>query len=98
MKKVIKTDDNNIVNIEKINTTKYYGVYFGPNNRGFITNERYRGMNYTVRSIEGLTYANGYSNYNYSTLPQLVDTIISQGDIVYEFDTPEELFTWLMEK
>ena len=88
----------NVVSVHSVSPEKYYGVEFGPYNRGFITNERYYGINYTVRSIDGLTYANGYSNYNYSTLLKLVDIIVSQGDIVYEFDTPKELFTWLMEK
>ena len=51
---------------------------------------------YTVRSLNGLTYGNGWGNHTDNDLSLLVGKLISKNIAVYEFDIAKELFEWLL--
>lgn len=79
---------------------KYYGIVspFSMSKRGFICREKYDSGKYNTICSNCLTNHNYWDEYENESLAGLINQLIAGKFTVYEFDTPQELFTWLAEK
>jgi len=96
-----KMDRDTSVEVQQVTTDKFYGVVITKglpiNSKAFITRQLYCEANFKVAALEGLTHGNTYSNYQSQSLVSLIESIISSGDLVLEFNTYQELFSWLIQ-
>jgi hypothetical protein len=93
----------NVVSVHTVSPEKYYGVDYGVvtylKSKGFISRENYRSGEYLILCPEEITKGNGFDSHrNFADLSKLIEKINESKFEVYEFDTWEELFAWLMEK
>jgi hypothetical protein len=99
-------DDNGTLSVASVvpltpDTGKYYGVLVaGGPQRGFVTCEKFGfgKPNWQVRSVHGLTIANGWDGDRRTytgLLWEYIKLLMRNGDVVYQFDTFLELAAWL---
>lgn len=98
MKQVIKPIEPNTVSFYDAVPAKYYGVMINQE-KGFITraediNDPQNDM-YIVLSCQQLTTGCCWPSYTQYDLVDLIEKLINDKRLVYEFDTPNELFAWL---
>ena len=88
-------DDRKVKPVTEYSTAKYYGVSFtGTRTRGFIAHSD---SGFRVNYVEGLTMGSYHMRLTARSLLGVMREILGNGNKVYEFDTPKELFTWLTE-
>lgn len=90
---IAKAVEEGSVALTTVSPNRYYGVNSG-HSIGFITQKEYRYNEYVVRCADGITYAN-YWSFSNSSLPALINELISCNFKVYEFNTAAELFDWM---
>lgn len=79
----------------------YYGVINADKIKGFVIKTDYRtreGSMYKCLCTQGFTYGNCFFTPSTSTsLQRLIESVLSNKDcFVYQFNTFEELFNWLI--
>ena len=88
------------VTVNEADKNKYYGVIVRPDlssdKKGFITRERFDTGNFKLMGMDKLTNGNGWESFARPTLTDMLFDILSASYWVYEFDTWQELFKWLM--
>ncbi len=81
---------------------KYYGFQSNlPNdwgNKGFVTRSDFYNGDYIVLSPKYVTKGNTWSQHRNKTLDGLIDGLLNKNWTVYEFNTYESLFNWLIKK
>jgi hypothetical protein len=83
------------IGVIEVSDDKYYGMINALGNKGFVVRANFEAGYYRMMSVEGFTNGNSYSsNYNLTTL---ISKFTSDGCKVFEFDTYQELFKWLIE-
>lgn len=95
MKKVV-LEENDVVYLSEVSELKYYGVFFD-NQKSFITKRNYFDGDYSAFLCMSVTKGNSYDGHDSCSLKETINSLISSSFIIYEFDTPKELFTWLAE-
>lgn len=100
MKQVINEIPQDYIHSDQACKSKYYGIQSRLNGKGFILRAGYGDDHvYTNRSIQGMTYANGWKTIpESSNIQQYIKNLIKETFQVFEFETPQELFLWLAEK
>jgi hypothetical protein len=82
---------------DKVSVSRLYGVQIY-DRRGFITRQNYHDGKFVARCQDELTRGNGWDSYDSVTLTDLIARIIKDKDNkVFQFDTPKELFAWMIE-
>jgi len=77
---------------------QYYGVQMKRGGRGFISSTEFDGNTFTIMCPRNITISNRWDNCDAQTLQMCVERIIVDGfGDVYEFDTPVELFKWVLD-
>lgn len=96
MRKVIGQQEPKDVRLaEDVSDVHYYGAELD-GQRGFILRTTWGGAGpYHVLASRGLTMHNHFDAMAGVTLRECVENLLADGNQVYEFDTPEELFKWL---
>ena len=96
MKEVIKNNNEVVLNNE-VSEKKYYGVDTLEKNKGFILQRNYCQGEFYAICENSLTYGNSFG-WRGNSLKEVVEDILSSKNaVVYEFNTPQELFKWLSE-
>jgi hypothetical protein len=62
---------------------------------GFITQTVFEKGDFIVISNGGCTYGNGWDQLTSKTLVGCIETALQRNFVVFEFETYQELFTWL---
>lgn len=94
MKKVIRQQKVDTVDINCVSKEKCYGVRI-KGDKGFITRYSYGCGPFTVRSTIGLTDFNGWRLADSENLMSTISILLSNAVTVYEFNSSSELFKWL---
>jgi hypothetical protein len=92
---VFKKPVDNTVNVADASYEKYYGIKL---NKVFVTKSDYHNGYYRVAMLDSLTEGNstiGCSNDKHRDLIEFLRSY--EGGEVYQFDTWQELFKWLLE-
>lgn len=93
MKKVYKTDPDNIVHISNISKNKYYGIVNKSNEKGFLVADNYGSDFYKAQCKNGI---NDGDHFGIPALLKIkIENLIESQFEIFEFDTPGELFAWL---
>lgn len=101
MKRVVREPQEETVPISEVTSKAYIGIV--PDEkcsaifRGFITRERCMGGDYVCRAVSGINCANGWREFKFPTLHELLHELLDQGFGVYTFGTAKELMKWLSE-
>jgi hypothetical protein len=85
--------------LSDIRSNKYYGIKMNKSEmyKGFITTEKFEGT-YVIRCLNGLTIGNGWEVYeNHRNLKNMIQYLLEERGQVFEFETYQELVTWLLE-
>lgn len=82
-----------------VSKEKYYGIAppFFLSRKGFICRERYDAGKYNAICRIELTNHNDWE-YSNDSLAALINDLRCENFTVYEFNTPQELFTWLADR
>jgi hypothetical protein len=98
MRKVLLIPDDYAM-AENTDLDKYYGVIIAgdrcPIMASYYTTERTAGCRFRAVSPHGFTGGNGFGESD--SLPGVIERYIVAGFLVFEFDTPKQLFSWLAE-
>lgn len=90
-----------VVVASNLSLEKSYGVEFSPGTntwqRGWITRTTFDNGDFTVRCVEATTKGNGWNGYDSYSLDETVQKILESGEHVVQFDTPEEMFEWVLD-
>ena len=101
MKRVVKEmPKSEFIVSSACSINKYYGISKHASNKGFITATKFTedatDELFVHRSVSCFTGGNGWTNTpNQMSLLKILNLVLKDGFDVYEFDTPEEFFTWL---
>ena len=95
---VLVSPPPNIIVVDRASTDKYYGVQIHAGERGFVTRSEYYDGKFVLRCLSGFTRGNGWDSWDRDTLIEHLTALLDAGKRVSEFDTPEELMAWAMEK
>lgn len=97
---VLPSSDTPVVVARNLSLEKYYGVDIALGTeawqRGWITRTTFDGGDFSVRCMEHATKGNGWNGYDSYSLDETVQKILEAGENVVQFDTPEELFEWVL--
>lgn len=98
MKKVILSKDESKIMIEDVSAKKFYGVEV--NERfGFIARQDYgKGLFVVFCGASELTAGNNWDYFSSDDLKVTIAALVNDKNLVFEFETGNELFTWLAEK
>lgn len=94
MKKHVVILSKNAVTTDEVHPSLYYGV-IREGEKAFVTRTGYLDGEYVLRCKSSVTRGNGYPCFTSSSLRNLIEKVVSSGDPVFQFNTAEELFTWL---
>jgi hypothetical protein len=76
-------------------TSKFYGVKALDGQTGFVKQASYCNGKFEAVCSNGLTRHNSWSLLADKTLAKTVEKLLAQKFEVYEFDTPQEMYSWL---
>jgi len=97
MKEVVKAIENSMVDINNVNTDKYYGVMLYDGSAGQIIGNDLALTNNTFEAkfFAHSTDGNPWTS-KYSSLKDCIKSILNESSMnkVFEFDTYQELFKW----
>ena len=80
------------------NNHKYYGFVNATGEKGFVIQKEWHHGPFRAVAIKSITHCNGRSDCDAPSLKETLDLIVSKDNWqAFEFDTPEELFKWLLE-
>lgn len=100
-KVVISLPPQDVVAFEKVDATKYYGIAID-NERGFIARERWVEGRWKLYCSRSITNGNQWYYHDNKALDDslinCMKFLLDKRFSVFEFETPQELFTWLVEK
>lgn len=94
MKRVVDQTKKAEVDVSEVKCFKYYGAIVCGFS-AFITREKYNSGYYSLRAFDGLTKGSGWDEYDNQNLQEMVSGLIKNGEVIYEFDTHQELLEWL---
>ena len=99
MKRVITKSTEKTVLVTDMDHKKFYGFLKGEKVKGVITRAEFEIGNFLMLVMDDFTNGNGYSfpNLPMNTLENVARCCERHGFILYEFETHEDLFRWLME-
>lgn len=100
MRKVVQKENVDTVDVNNVDPNRYYGVIIPESGRGFVSQDEFRRGKFRTRPLDGITHGNGWGSFEHSDLSELLKGFLSpdRGYAVFEFDTHQELFRWLLEE
>jgi len=105
MKKIVKSNNSNIVSFEDVSAMEFPDVGFIDNgvSKGFLVPEHYydygtskKTVKYFARAVKCFSKGNGWGSANTKTLEGWINFFGEDADF-YLFNNSEELFKWLSE-
>jgi len=95
MKEVI-IKDSQYVSSTDMSLDKYYGIQLDTE-KALVVRDGWNSGHFRVRCINLITKGNEYGSYASSSLNGVAKKCQERGIDMFEFDTYEELLTWLVE-
>ena len=77
------------------NTDKCYGVKSDWGQTGFIIQSKHRQGDFHIVCSNGLTRHNNWDLLADKALSKTIENLLAKDFQVYEFDTPQEMYSWL---
>jgi len=97
MKEVVTVSQQPTISFQEVDPDKFYGVERW-DTKGFITRPYYNHGDYQARSLHKLTIGNCFSIHGEANLGKFVKKLVeSPNTKVFEFETAQELMSWLAE-
>lgn len=98
MKKVIENEIKiDVIKLKDVTDHKYYGVIMNNTTKAFIGKTNFCSDNYIVHAPRSITKGNAYDCYKNESIQLLIKELIKYNNDVYEFDSYQELFKWIIE-
>ncbi len=98
MRQVVKLEEKHeIVDVNDVNATKYYGVINIDTEKGFIAKGKMCDLEFNLMARKEITIGNCWSHFKNANLKKMCENLIIANFKIFEFDTPKELFAWLAE-
>jgi hypothetical protein len=99
MKKVfVPPEEENLTLWKDVKEDKYYGVilYWASGKKGFFVPSIQKPIQFYILFIQGLSQWHYYVEYKEKlSLIEMIKKVVKDGHTVFEFDSHQELFSWL---